>query len=144
MKTKISHAWGCNWQRTPCLQNLSRISTQIVADIGRMVGLTSTTMVSLPFLILQAFIAVVWATSESGLKPEGSSRGSPENSPTNTGSAEDPPNLVFVLVDDVGWADFSYNVEKGAIPTPGYPSPTRSCISVIRMFAISVDHIPAS
>ena len=32
------------------------------------------------------------------------------------------PNIVFVLVDDVGWADFSYNVEggKGNIPTPGY------------------------
>ena len=30
-----------------------------------------------------------------------------------------PPNIVFVLLDDVGWADFDYNVGgKSAIPTP--------------------------
>ena len=96
-----------------------------------MVSLTST-MVGISWLVLQATIVVVCA-SEGGLK----SRVPPENSPSNTGSAENPPNLVFVLVDDVGWADFSYNVEKGAIPTPGYP---RSCFSV----TISVDHSHAS
>ena len=31
----------------------------------------------------------------------------------------DPPNIVFVLFDDVGWADFNYNVGgESAIPTP--------------------------
>jgi len=68
----------------------------------------TSTMVGISWLILQATIVVVWA-----------SEGGSENSPSNTGRAENPPNLVFVLVDDVGWADFSYNVEKGAIPTPG-------------------------
>ena len=52
------------------------------------------------WLILQA-ATVVWARSES------------------ESVVENPPNLLFVLVDDVGWADFSYNVENGAIPTPG-------------------------
>ena len=29
------------------------------------------------------------------------------------------PNIVFVLFDDVGWADFNYNVDgHSAIPTP--------------------------
>ena len=30
-----------------------------------------------------------------------------------------PPNIVFILVDDVGWADFNYTSGgKGSIPTP--------------------------
>ena len=66
------------------------------------------------WLILQA-ATVVWARSEGGFKSEGSS----ENSPESGSVVENPPNLLFVLVDDVGWADFSYNVENGAIPTPG-------------------------
>ena len=29
------------------------------------------------------------------------------------------PNVIFILVDDVGWADSNYNVEgNSAIPTP--------------------------
>ena len=29
------------------------------------------------------------------------------------------PNIIFVLFDDVGWADFNYNVNgHSAIPTP--------------------------
>ena len=29
------------------------------------------------------------------------------------------PNLIFILIDDVGWADFNYNVGgNSAIPTP--------------------------
>ena len=29
------------------------------------------------------------------------------------------PNIIFVLFDDVGWADFNYNVDgHSAIPTP--------------------------
>ena len=31
------------------------------------------------------------------------------------------PNIIYILVDDVGWADFSYNVEgviNSTIPTP--------------------------
>ena len=29
------------------------------------------------------------------------------------------PNIVFILIDDVGWADFNYNIDgKSAIPTP--------------------------
>ena len=62
------------------------------------------------WLILQA-ATVVWARSEGGLQSE--------NSPESGSVVENPPNLLFVLVDDVGWADFSYNVENGAIPTPG-------------------------
>ena len=61
-------------------------------------------------------ITLLWATNStsSGAEEDESSRArEPE---TGKGS---PPNLVFVLVDDVGWADFSYNVENGAIPTPG-------------------------
>ena len=34
-------------------------------------------------------------------------------------AAESAPNVVFVLFDDVGWADFDYNVHgRSAIPTP--------------------------
>ena len=34
-----------------------------------------------------------------------------------------PPNIVFVLFDDVGWADFDYNVDgRSAIPTPNLGS----------------------
>ena len=34
-------------------------------------------------------------------------------------AAESAPNVVFVLFDDVGWADFGYNVGgRSAIPTP--------------------------
>ena len=81
-----------------------------------MVGLTR--MVKILWLILQA--ATVVSASEGELKPDsGPSSGSSENSPGTGTAVENPPNLVFVLVDDVGWADFSYNVEKGAIPTPG-------------------------
>jgi len=81
-----------------------------------MVGLTR--MVNILWLILQA--ATVVSASEGELKPDsGPSSGSSENSPGTGTAVENPPNLVFVLVDDVGWADFSYNVEKGAIPTPG-------------------------
>ena len=56
-------------------------------------------------LILQG-ATVVWTSNES-------------SSPESGNVEENPPNLIFVLVDDVGWADFSYNVENGAIPTPG-------------------------
>ena len=29
------------------------------------------------------------------------------------------PNIIFILFDDVGWADFNYNVNgHSAIPTP--------------------------
>ena len=29
------------------------------------------------------------------------------------------PNIIFILFDDVGWADFNYNVHgNSAIPTP--------------------------
>ena len=36
-----------------------------------------------------------------------------------SGSQASGPNIVFILVDDVGWADFSYNVDGNAtIPTP--------------------------
>ena len=60
-------------------------------------------------------ITLLWAStsSSSGAEEDSSRAREPE---TGKGS---PPNLVFVLVDDVGWADFSYNVENGAIPTPG-------------------------
>ena len=61
-------------------------------------------------------ITLLWAsTSSSSGAEEDKSRRAREPE-TGKGS---PPNLVFVLVDDVGWADFSYNVENGAIPTPG-------------------------
>ena len=30
-----------------------------------------------------------------------------------------PPNIIFILVDDVGWADFNYTTsQETAIPTP--------------------------
>ena len=33
--------------------------------------------------------------------------------------SQDPPHIIFVLLDDVGWADFNYNVGgESAIPTP--------------------------
>ena len=61
-------------------------------------------------------ITLLWArtSSSSGAEEDMSSRAREPK----TGK-ESPPNVVFVLVDDVGWADFSYNVENGAIPTPG-------------------------
>ena len=32
------------------------------------------------------------------------------------------PNIIFILFDDVGWADFNYNVESSSIPTPNLDS----------------------
>ena len=73
-----------------------------------------TSMVNILGLVLQA--ATVVSAIEGELKPDSGSSSGSSGSDT---AVENPPNLVFVLVDDVGWADFSYNVEKGAIPTPG-------------------------
>ena len=61
-------------------------------------------------------ITLLWATNSSSSGAEEDKRSRAREPETGKGS---PPNLVFVLVDDVGWADFSYNVENGAIPTPG-------------------------
>ena len=33
------------------------------------------------------------------------------------------PNIIFIMVDDVGWADFAYNTPgPSAIPTPNIDS----------------------
>ena len=61
-------------------------------------------------------ITLLWASNSSSSGAEEDKRSRAREPETGKGS---PPNLVFVLVDDVGWADFSYNVENGAIPTPG-------------------------
>ena len=36
-----------------------------------------------------------------------------------TGKEYVKPNIIFIMVDDVGWADFGYNTPvSSAIPTP--------------------------
>ncbi len=54
--------------------------------------------------------------------PQASSQAAPEAAPQAAPQAHvalEAPNILFVLVDDVGWADFSYNTpEDSAIPTP--------------------------
>lgn len=38
---------------------------------------------------------------------------------TLAGAAAEKPNIVMVLLDDVGWADFNYTSGgRGSIPTP--------------------------
>ena len=57
------------------------------------------------FLRFGVFLHFVTETADAG----------PEVSP----SPPRPPNIVFILVDDVGWADFGYNSPGySSIPTP--------------------------
>ena len=42
-------------------------------------------------------------------------------------STQPAPNIIFILVDDVGWADFNYTTaQETAIPTPNIDRLARS------------------
>ena len=44
------------------------------------------------------------------------------------------PNIIFIMVDDVGWADFDYNTPgPSAIPTPNIDSlAEQGCVPVVK------------
>ena len=55
-------------------------------------------------------------------------------SPTQITAAERPPNVVVILVDDLGWNDLTWNgggVAGGAVPTPQIDSLARACRAIV-------------
>ena len=47
---------------------------------------------------------------------------------------DEKPNIIFIMVDDVGWADFDYNTPgPSAIPTPNIDSlAEQGCVPVVK------------
>jgi arylsulfatase A-like enzyme len=51
--------------------------------------------------------------------------------------AASPPSVVFVLLDDVGWADFGYNTPNPVIPTPNIDALSKQGVRLTNHYAQS-------
>jgi arylsulfatase A-like enzyme len=56
----------------------------------------------------------------------------------NRQSVATQPNILFILADDVGWSDFSYNVRDSPIPTPYIDSMAEKGIALTQYYTHSL------